>query len=209
MRAVAWNLTVIAALFAAALGFATNEAPVHSTTARPETLRVIDIEIVSTNRVKVGTNTMSLTEATNVIARYGDTVDLIAIHGPIGRDASVLTTPSTALHIARAGLPLVLVEKDGEYAWREQSSSAGVRTVKIGSDQFATLRRLWERNKNPANTPPRTVLQTTVDWDTAAGSYKLKRIELGLLGERVWLVHEHNESDNESEIIGIQFKKEW
>ncbi len=209
MRATAWSLTAIAVLCAAGMGFATDEARVPGTTQRQETVTVIDIEIASTNRVRLGTNTMSLAEATNVIARYGDAVDLIALHGPLEGNASVVTTPSTAMKIAQAGVPLVLVEKDGDYAWREQSAANGIRTVTIGTDQFATLRRLWSRNKDGAAMPPRTVLQTTVDWNTAAGSYELKRIELGLLGERVWLMHEQGTSDHEHGAIGIQFKKEW
>jgi hypothetical protein len=192
-------LTGVAVLVAAGLCFGEDD----------ETLQVIDIEYVTTNRVALGTNLMSLAAATNVIARHRDTVDAIAFHGPIEKGASEITTSSAALEIARAGVPLMIVEKDGAYAWREQSGADGIRTIKIGTDQFEILRRIMPGGKNGSDNAPRPVVQTTVELDPDAGLYELKRIELGLLGERVWLMHEQREDGEESGTIGIQFRTEW
>jgi hypothetical protein len=111
--------------------------------------------------------------------------------------------------IARVGLPLVIVEKDGEVAWRETSGGDGTRTARIGTDQLAALRRLLGRGRDGAKTSSLPVLETTVGWDTATGAYGLNRVELGLFGKRVWIMFEQGEPDEESGTVGIQFKKEW
>jgi hypothetical protein len=196
LRTAAWSLAALAALaalIAVGLRFGGDTEPPDSIVKPQETLRVIDIVIASTNQVTLGTNTLSLAAATNLLARYSTTVDVVALHGPFETDGLLMKTSSVALAIARAGVPLVFVEKDGEFAWREQA---------------AALRRLW--SKNPYGAPSSTpVLKTSIDWDPAEGTYELKRIEVGLLGERVWLMHEQSQDDNESGTIGIQFRKEW
>jgi hypothetical protein len=211
LRTAAWSLAALAALaalIAVGLRFGGDTEPPDSIVKPQETLRVIDIVIASTNQVTLGTNTLSLAAATNLLARYSTTVDVVALHGPFETDGLLMKTSSVALAIARAGVPLVFVEKDGEFAWREQAAEDGIRTVTIGTDQVAALRRLW--SKNPYGAPSSTpVLKTSIDWDPAEGTYELKRIEVGLLGERVWLMHEQSQDDNESGTIGIQFRKEW
>ena len=172
-------------------------------------IQVFDVVIVSTNRVMVGTNAMSLAAATNLMAVHRDALDVVAVHGPVTRDASIDDKSSVVGKIASIGVPLVLVEKDGEYAWRDLSGPDGVRTVRIGTDQFTALRRLLQGGKAGATSPAVPVLETMVDWDTATGTYELSRIELGLLGRRVWLVHQQRDANDESGSVGIQLKREW
>ena len=203
--AVLWNLMAIVVLCLTGLCFS-SEAEM---TQKQQTIQKLDIVIVSTNRVSVGTNTMSLVAATNVIALYKDTLDVIVIHGSIEEDFSVMRKSSVVDEIARAGVPFVFTERNGEYAWREQSGANGIQTVKIGTDQFATLRRFWKKGSEDSKTSSGPVLQTDVDWDTAIGTYELKRVSLGLFGERVWLIHEQSQSDEKTGTIGIQLKKEW
>ena len=209
MSAVAGHLTAIAMLVVAGFGSAAEEEMAPGAAQRQEAIQVIDIVIVSTSQVTLGTNTMSLATATNMIACYRDTVDVIAVHGSFEGDVLLKTKSSALAEIARAGIPLVFVEKDGEYSRREPSGGNGVRTVKIGTGQFADLRRFWKRGQGDAKTSSGPVLQTTVDWDTATGAYELKRIELGLFGRRVWLMHEQRESNEGPATIGIQLKREW
>ncbi len=209
MDAVARKLAAITALCVARSACAAAEETAHSTAPPQVAIQVIDIVVVSTDRVTLGSNTMSLAAATNVIANYRDSTEVVAVHGLLQGSAPEKATSSTMAKIARMGVPLVFVEKDGEYSWRKQSGVDGVRTVRIGTDQFDYLRRLWRRGKDDAKAFPGPVLKTTVDWDTAAGTYELRRIELGFFGERVWLMHEQGKSDAEPETIGIQFKKEW
>ncbi|OGV85320.1 MAG: hypothetical protein A2340_07440 [Lentisphaerae bacterium RIFOXYB12_FULL_60_10] len=175
-----------------------------------EAIQVIDIVIVSSNYVTLGTNTMSLEAATNVIARHRDTVDVIAVHGSIAGNTPAKTTSSTVADIARAGVPMVFVEQDEGYVWRRDSAGAnGVRTVHIGTDQYAALRQFWTRGKDGANPSSMPVLQTTVDADTATGSFALQRIELGFFGKRVWLMHEQREPDDKSGTMGIRLQRDW
>jgi hypothetical protein len=52
-------------------------------------------------------------------------------------------------------------------------------------------------------------VETTIRWDTGAGTYELSRVELALFGDRVWLMHQQRQSDEESGSVGIQLKKKW
>jgi hypothetical protein len=199
-------MLVVATFCVPVLGFAGDDETTNTLAQKQEYIQKMDVVIVSTNQVTLGTNTMSVAAATNVIAHYRDTVDVIAIHGSIEKDVSVRRKSSVIEEMARTGVPLVFVEKDDGYAWREQSGADGVRTVKIGTDQFADLRRFWNGGNDDEKTSSGPILQTTVDWDTGAKTYELKSIALGLFGERVWLIHEQRGAD---ERIGIQLKKEW
>jgi len=179
--------------------------------ATPEraVIRVLDLEVVSTNGVRIGTNVMSMAEASRLMIAHSNALDVIAVHGLDGNDAAGGKTAAAVSRIARLGVPLAIVEKDGEYTWREQSGSDGVRTVAINSGQFAALRRLLGREKAGAGEPSGPVLKTTLEWDSEAGTHELKGVELGLFGERVWLMHEQSESDDGSGTLGIRIKKEW
>jgi len=198
------------ALCMAGFSFAAGTELDSGTNQPLEAIQVIDIVIVSSNYVTLGTNTMSLEAATNVIARHRDTVDVIAVHGSIAGNTPAKTTSSTVADIARAGVPMVFVEQDEGYVWRRDSAGAnGVRTVHIGTDQYAALRQFWTRGKDGANPSSMPVLQTTVDADTATGSFALQRIELGFFGKRVWLMHEQREPDDKSGTMGIRLQRDW
>ena len=182
-----------------------------SSTNAPEAaeIRVLDVVVTHPDRVRVGTNSMSLAAATNFVAANMEAIDVVAVHGSKPGMAPLQTGSATVARIAGVGLPLVIVEEEGEYTWREQSAEQGIRTLKVGTDQFATLRRLWKRRKLRPEEPPQSTLQTSIEWDTATGTYELSRVELGLFGKRVWLVHEQRESDDETGTVGIQLRKEW
>lgn len=172
-------------------------------------IHVVDLTIISTNCVILGTNAMSLVAATNTIAACRDMIDIIAVHGSMEGKSLADAKSSTVAKIARVGIPLVIVEKDGEYAWREHTGADGVRTVRIGTGQFAALRRLWKGEKRGADAPAGVALRSALRWDTETGTYDFSQVELGLFGERVWLIHEFQETDDESGTIGIQIKKQW
>ena len=186
-----------------------DELPSAHASADEEEIRIMDLIIVSTNRVTVGTNAMSLAAATNWVATHRDAVDMVAVHGYVGGDDSLRTKSAAMAEITRVGIPLLIVEKDGAYSWREQSGADGIRTVKIGTGHFARLRRYWKKGESGPERSSGPVLQTSVDWDTDKGTYELSRVDLGLLGKRVWIMHEQRESDNSSGTVGVQFKKEW
>lgn len=202
-------MMAIVALCLAGICFSPEAETTNTTVQKQQTIQKIDIVIVSTNRVSVGTNTMSLAAATNVIALYKDTLDVIVIHGSIEDDFSVIRNSSVVHEIARAGVPFVLTERNGEYAWREQSGANGIQTVKIGTDQLAALRQFWKKGNDASKTSSGPVLQTAVDWDTSTGTYELKRVSLGLFGEHIWLIHDQPQSEEKTGTIGIQIKKKW
>lgn len=172
-------------------------------------IRVLDVVLTSADRLRIGTNTMSLAAATNFIAAKLDTLDVVAVHGPEVGMAPVDAKSSAMARIASVGVPLVIVEKEGEYAWREQSGGDGFRAVQVGTDHLTAIRRLWKRQRANPEAVPETTVRTTVQWDTDTGTYALSRVELGLFGKRVWLMHEQRDSDEEPRAVGIQFKKEW
>jgi hypothetical protein len=201
--------TAITEICAFSFLLAANGEPARHTAPRQEVIQVIDIVVVSTNQVVLGGNTMSLAAATNVIDRYRNTLDVIAVHGVIDGSVAERTSSSTVAEIARAGIALVLVESKSSRAWQKKSGDDGVWAMKIGTAQYAALRRFWHTGRDEDQRASETVFQTTVDWNTAAGTYELKRIELGLLGESVWLVHELRESDEKAGTLGIQFRKKW
>lgn len=174
-----------------------------------ETIRVMDIAIISTNQVLLGTRTVSLVAATNFMVAHRDTLDVVVVHDPApGSSSSEKKAPVLAT-IAGAGVPVVIVEKEGEYAWRKQSAVDGVRTVKVGTADFAALRRLWKGEKLRSVPSSAPVVETTMGWDTATGTYELSRVELGLFGKRVWIMHEQRESDEGGGTVGIQLRKGW
>jgi len=172
-------------------------------------IRVLDVVFTGTGCLRIGTNTMSVAAATNLLAVKREMLDVVAVHGAEVEMAPEGTQSSSLARIAGIGVPLLLVEKDGEYAWRERTGTDGVRTVRMGTEQFAALRRLWRHKKAAPEKAPAATVQTTIQWDTVSGAYDLTNVELGLFGKRVWIVHEQRQADEESGTIGIRIKKEW
>jgi len=118
-------------------------------------------------------------------------------------------TSSALVDIAQRAIPLVLVETEGEYHWRTRSDTDGIRTVTIGTDHLAAIRRFWKsgRHRSPLSSWP--VLQTAVEWDPASGVYTLKRVELGFFRRRIWLIHQLPDADERYGSMGIQIKWAW
>lgn len=205
-------MSALAVLLTVGLGMAAGAADeqlAQGNAGRIAEIQVIDLVVIATNQVMVGTNRMSLAAATNLMATHRETLDVVAVHGSMPGDAPAEGKSSVMARIAGIGLPLVIVEKDGEYGWREESSEHGIRTVEVGTDQFAALRRLWKRQAPRGEASSDPTVRASVQWDTTTDSYELSRVELGLFGERVWLMHEQREADDESGSVGIRLKTEW
>ena len=202
-------ILVIAAWQCAGAGAEPRVAADSEDAAPADGLRVLDVVIVSSNRVTVGTNALSLAHATNLLARMRDSVDVVAVHGTTAESAAG-GSQSAAGAIARAGLPMVLVEKEGgAYGWRERTDGSGVRTLSVKAGQLANLKDVLHGRKGARGGGGAPAVQTSVRWDAATGSLSLNRMELGLFGEHVWLVGEQTEGGEGGEAVGIQFKKEW
>lgn len=174
-----------------------------------ERIAVVDVMVISSNEVAVGSNTFSLAAATNFLATHRGSVDFAAVHSPAMLATSSETTSAAAARLARVGVPLLIVEREGEYKWRGQSNQDGIRTIDLGTDQVAALRRLWKQEATSPANASQPAVQTSLRWDTATGTYHLDRIELGLFGRRVWIMHQQPEVDEESGTIGIELKRDW
>ncbi len=81
--------------------------------------------------------------------------------------------------------------------------------MKLGTDSFAALRRLWQRQAAAGDEVADPVPRTTLQWDTAAGTCALSRVVLGLPGRRARLVHEQRETGDAYGSVGVRVKKAW
>lgn len=211
---VSWHhvwIRLAVAYAAGALLAQAQEDPASETVVVQTEVCVLDVVIVGTNILQIGTNALPFCAATNHIGQLGEGVELIAVHGPFAT-ASVREARSVVLEkLARVGIPLVVVEDaEGEYEWRTHTDDDGIRTIKLSTDHLGSVSRLLQGRPNASSKPAvGPSLQTTLEWDTTIGEYQFSRVELGLVGKRVWLVHEQRESDEESGTVGIRLKKEW
>lgn len=106
----------------------------------------------------------------------------------------------------------VVIVEDTEvpYEWGAQTDGAGIVSIKLNTDYIGSVNRLLSGKRGPSpGTPTGSSLETTIEWDTTAGEYQFSRVELGLVGRRVWLVHELPESDEDTGAVGIRLRKEW
>lgn len=207
------NSLFILAVFAACLVLAEEKGkPSSAVKSDLSEIRVLDVVIAGTNVLQIGKESVLLHAATNKIEQSRENIDVIAIHGDTGLSLTNSTRAATLEKLLSMGIPLIIVEENGdagEYAWRPQSGEDGIRTVTIGTEQFAAVRRLWRRTQSPSETSAAPVLKTTLDWNTKTDTYEFSRVELGLFGKRVWLMHEQHESNEGSGTVGFQLKKEW
>jgi len=111
--------------------------------------------------------------------------------------------------LAQVVIPRMLVETEGEYSLRTSESADGVRSLTIGTDHLAAIRRFWKADPYRSTRSSWPVLQTTVEWDPASGTYTLKRVELGFFRRWVWLIHQLPDAEDRFGSIGIQIKMEW
>ena len=172
-------------------------------------IRVLDVMLAGTNRLQFGRELVSLNAVSNRIEQSRANIDAVVVHAHPGFKADQDARNEALAKLARVGLPLVIVEDgkaEGEYAWRTPSGTDGIRAIKISTDQLAVLRHQATGSARTAGGP---VLQTTVDWDAATGSYQFNRIELGLFGKRVWIMHVQSDSDEAGDSLGVEIKKEW
>lgn len=185
------------------------DMPVETPTPTdPECLQVLDIIMVSSNRVRIGSNTFTFAEAADRLTREVDNVDALALYIPADTLSSREDEPSRWTRLARTGIPLLLVEQDEGYALRRQTEGQEVRSVSLDSTQAAALRRLlYGTSANTTSARP-PVLRATLS-DTENGAPELRSLDLGLFGERVWLMHTQDDPDAPDGSIGIQFRRAW
>jgi len=110
----------------------------------------------------------------------------------------------------RIGFARIFVQDEvGDYKWRDPAEEDTVRTFKFSTDQFTAANRLRQGRSPSSKAIMGPTLRTTIDWDPITGGYQLSRVELGLFGKTVWLVHQPSTSADESGTIGIQLNISW
>lgn len=209
MKAQSTLMTIVVACGLVAGAVRAGEARSPSNGHDRASLRIVDLTMLASNRVAVGTNALSLRAVTNFVDARRHTFDAIAVHGGTTANAATQAESSVLSRIARVGVPLFLVEKDGEYVRRERDEQNSVHTVEVGSGQIEFLRRFWSGGKTETDKTGIPALESRLSWDEETGTYEIEKIELGLFGERAWLMYEQEEGDDETGRVGIQFKQEW
>lgn len=132
-----------------------------------------------------------------------DGEDAIAFSGSVTGSVARAADRRMFETIARVGVPLVLVEDQGE-----ADPGAG-RPVTFSTPRIRQALNVYDKlagHENRSQPLAGTDLVLRFDPDDQKG-YLLKRVEVGLGGQTFWLVHE---LDNEVESsTSIQLKKEW
>ena len=210
---MSYTIHCLAAVLSLGIGFGTiargEEAPESPATSSQAAIQVMDVVILSTNSLLLGTNTLSLAAVTGRVSSLRESLDVLAIHGVTAGSVTNDGISATMAKLAHAGIPLVLVEKEGEYAWREQSNMTGVRTMTVGTDQLATLRRIWMHGKPDTRQARDPNLKTKIVWDSTTDTYELSGVELGLFGDHLLLMHEQPRDDEDDGSVGLEFKAKW
>ncbi len=170
---------------------------------------VVDLVIASPDRIIAGTNVMTVAQATNFLAGIHGEVDAAVLHGSLQGKPSVLQNGEVLSRILDAGVPMLIVEPDGEASWRAGASKGKVRTVTIDTDKLSAL--MQNRNKGSATKNQQTgfVGEAKIRWDHETGEYDLYQVEAGVLGRKVWVVHERTREDAESDSVSVRFKKKF
>ena len=132
-----------------------------------------------------------------------------AASGDTQSESFAARASSLWVELAQVAIPRILVETEEGYQFKETSGTDGAQRLTIGTDHLAAIRRFWkdDRYRSPLSSWP--VLQTTVEWDPASGTYTLTRVELGFFRRWVWVIHQLPDAEDRYGSIGIQIKREW
>ena len=164
------------------------------------TLRVLDIRAAASNTICIGTNRIAASQVTNHLALYRGKIDAIAMRRGTN-DAQLAGLSSEMMgKLVRMGLPVLVMEESGSL--EPQREEAGMRTITLSSDHLVSglksIKAIRDR--------PLPSLRAELGLDEEKGTHGLNKIELGLPGGGIWLLHEDDEGQG---MTGIQIKKSW
>jgi hypothetical protein len=169
-----------------------------------EEIRILDSGDVVWNGERVDTNTLA---ARLEQSRLDG--DAIALYGKVtGQDARS-RDQRVFESVARTGVRMVVVEDDGSARLSFQQTDGGKQPVTVSTMHVRGALKLYDRIKGEppsANllSGPDVVLR--FDPDNKEG-YVLKRVEVGVAGSSLWIVHEALDDSDSS--TSIQYKKRW
>jgi len=132
----------------------------------------------------------------------------IAFYGHVTGEEPPPADRDVFTSILRAGLPVLLVERDGEDHAHGARGTGEVATVALSAAQLRTALDICARfadgrSRNAAARVPDLTVRFAPDED----GIPLTKIELGLKGHSVWLVHEGLDEAEHS--TSIQLRKSW
>lgn len=131
-----------------------------------------------------------------------DADDTIAFSGSVTGGSVRAADRHVFETVARIGVPLVLVEEGG-------SDNAAGRPVTLGTPRIRQALAVYDKLAGQGDrTQPLAGADLVLRFDPDdQKGYLLRRIELGLGGQSLWLVHELGRETESS--TSIQLKKEW
>ncbi len=187
-----------------------NQRPPTPKETQPDTsakAHVLNLRFIQTNQIAVGTNVVSLADMTNQLAHVRENIDVIAFHSSLEPSSgnSELTT-WVLENIARIGIPLLVVAKDGSLSLPAAGAEGGPHTLGISTDWLLKLRSGLDPAQSGRSAIPS--LRSRMEWNEGKENYKLRGIELGLPGSKnIWLMYEQDDDGND--LGGIRFKNKW
>ncbi len=179
-----------------------------------DVVRVIDIGVSPDGLLLIGTNGYAMADADKHLPQHLAEVDAVAMRGFELSQVPPSAVSNLLIRLAGQGLPVFIVDAENESQLAGDSNRNGKRTLTLNSDQ---LTRLISGVKDPAPASSSDtvridpILFSSVDIDEDTGDAGLSRLELGILGRKVWFVHEApaNADGDDSGTTGIRFKQAW
>lgn len=169
--------------------------------AATSTWQVVDVSLVGTNLLRWGTNTMSTVALTNRVDPFGRGVDALVLHTPFDSPRPSSVPASVLLPLVWTGKNILVSEEPIDDGITDGNGD-GVRTVTFST---APLRSLTGRDAG-GSLP--LALRSDVDIDTHTGEYSLREVEVGLWGERLWLLHTLRQEQDDGS-VGFEFRASW
>ena len=167
-------------------------------------IRILDSGDVTWNGERVGTNAFA--------ARLDQSRldgDAIAFYGNLTGQDACSRDQDVFESVARTGVRMVVVEDDGSARVPFQQTDGGRPPVTVSTMYIRQALRVYDKIKGE---PPSASLLSgpdivlRFDPDNEEG-YILKRVEVGVAGSSLWIVHETLDAIDSS--TSIQYKKEW
>ncbi|MBN2562807.1 MAG: hypothetical protein JXQ75_17935 [Phycisphaerae bacterium] len=206
-RLIVLRQTIVAAILAAwtlTAGCVNRRGP--DTAVTPD-IPVLHIEADAAGNLYVDHQPLTPAQLSERL-RVTDDCDLIALHGGLTSSSAPPVSAQTLRTIVRYGMPVLVVEPDDSMTLAGEKGESRPLTVGLSDTQIRGLLQLHESlaagSPAASNLPS---LGATLEMDSSEGVYRFRRVEMGLPGRRVWLVHE--QPDETESTTGIQIKKSW
>lgn len=131
---------------------------------------------------------------------------------PLSTSATPALTPDRVplllWGLTRFGVPVPPPNGDDPLASPRDPAADGAPRIRVSTDQLRLLLGLARRSPPAPSESSGLAVRSAFDRDGASGQYQISRVEVGLLGRRLWLVHEPGQHD-ESGRSGVRVQFRW